>query len=211
MKNIIISVVFSLLFVPNVALAASPFINIHEQLDQLNADVTELDERVTNNLNAINNLRGLSLYVNGVRRGAIIDWSSGGNPPAFATAISLRTLLDSGYVALVSTAGDGLRESGLAYESTNCTGQPYFALIDMNPMLARQGVVIETDSPAPNTLYFAQAGTPIESITINSENRFGACNTKPAILAEGVSVIVNDPTLTGVTHSDFVGELTLGF
>jgi hypothetical protein len=204
MKNIFLSLVLALLFASGMASAANPFIEIRDQLDQL-------DEQVSANTAAINNLRGLSLYVNGVKRGAIIDWSSGGNPPAFSTAISLRILLDSEYVALVSTAGDGLRQTGLAYESANCTGQPYFALVDMNPMLARQGVVIVTDSPAPDTLYFAQADTPIESITINSENRFGVCSTKPAISAYGVKVTVNDETLTGVTHSDFIGVLKLGY
>jgi hypothetical protein len=152
---------------------------------------------------------GLGVYVNGIRRGTIIDWNT---PTGFITASGSRVLLDSGYVAFLSTAGDGLRRANLAYESTNCTGQPYFVRVEgINPILARQGLVIANDTPAPDTLYFAQAGTPIESITVNSVDDGVSCNPVPGTAGYGVQVTVNDVMLTGAIHSDFVGELTLGY
>mgnify|MGYP001828818194 CR=1 FL=1 len=176
------------------------------------ASASEVNENFETVATAIGNIRGLSVYVNSVRRGAVIDWGSGGGTSFFMSAISIRVLMDSGYVAIVSTEGDGLREVPLSYESIDCTGQPYFSFDPMNPILARQGVVISNDTPAPDTLYLAQAGTPIESITLNSQSKSGVCNTPgPGITVDGVKVTVNDATLTGAAHSDFVGELTLGF
>lgn len=152
---------------------------------------------------------GLSIYVNGTRRGAIIDWNT---DTGFITASGSRILLDSGYVTFISTAGDGLRQIPLLYESIDCTGQPYFFRSSgVNPILAQQGFVIANDTPAPDTLYFAQAGMPIESITANSSDVDGVCSQVPAFAGEGVKVTVNDVTLTGAIHSDFVGVLTLGF
>jgi hypothetical protein len=176
------------------------------------ASASEVNENFETVATAISNVRGLSLYVNDIRRGAIVDWSSGGGDSAFSSAIRVRVLLESGYMVFISTAGDGFIEVPLSYESADCTGQPYFSLTTINPMLARQGVVISNDTPAPDTLYFAQAGTPIESITLNSQSKSGVCNTPgPGITVDGVKLTVNDATLTGVTHSDFVGELKLGF
>jgi hypothetical protein len=158
---------------------------------------------------AVPDANGLSVYVNDIRRGAIIDWNT---QSGFITASGIRIWLDSGYVTFISTAGDGLRRINLAYESTNCTGQPYFVRVEgINPILARQGLVIANDTPAPDTLYFAQAGTPIESITVNSVDDGVSCNPAPSTPGYGVQVTVNDVTLTGAIHSDFVGEVKLGF
>ena len=71
MKNIILSLVVSLLLAPNIASAANPFIDIRDQLDQLN-------EAVSANTAAINQLRSIQVYVNGVRRGTMME-PRGGN------------------------------------------------------------------------------------------------------------------------------------
>ena len=75
MKNIILSLVVSLLLAPNIASAANPFIDIRDQLDQLS-------EEVSANTTAINNLRSIQVYVDGIRRGTLMRSSRAAGLPA---------------------------------------------------------------------------------------------------------------------------------
>ena len=215
MKKYIPSLLALLMCVPATVFASSPiFTYFFQQINQLNAEVDQLNDRVTANEIAISdnqarisNIRSINVYVDGFRRGALME-PRGGN---FINAAAIRVLLDSEYLALLSTAGDGLREVRLSYQSTNCTGQPYLAIADMNPVAARQGLVIWNDTPAPDTLYYAQAGTVIENITPVSSTLGGVCSTASGAITDAVKVYVNEPTITGVTQSDFIGEVSIGF
>ena len=175
--------------------------------DEVNANFDAVETAVNDNDTRIGNIRSINVYVDGIRRGALID-SLGGN---FIDARAFRVLLDSGYYVLLSTAGDGLFRVPLKYESTNCTGQAYFTFAFINPVAARQGFVISNDTPALGTLYYVQAGTVIENIAIESTTQGGVCNTVVPTPVEATKILVNDSALTGVTHSDFVGEVTVGF
>jgi len=200
MKNIILSLVVSLLLAPNIASAANPFIDIRDQLDQLN-------EEVSANTTAINNLRSIQVYVNGIRRGTLME-PRGGN---FINATAIRLFLESEYIALLSTAGSGLLEVPLSYQSNDCSGQSYLAVPDMNPVAARQGIVMRNNAPISNTLYYAPAGSAIESISKESQTIGGICDDIPTTPIDAVQVIINDSTITGVIPSDFVGEVTIGY
>lgn len=212
MKYIILSLVLTLLCVPIMASAANPFINIHEQFDQLNVDVTELEDRVTTNTTAINNVRSVNVYINGLKRGALLD----ANRPAsgeFSVLHSgiLRVMLDSRYFTAITVAGDGVRQTTLVYQYAGCTGEAYVFNSDWNELVARQGIVLSNDTPAPNTLYMIQAGTAMETIQIASATIDGNCTTESYGDFEVYKVVANDPAITGVTQGDFVGEVTLGF
>jgi len=200
MKNIILSLVVALLFAPSMASAANPFIEIRDQLNQLN-------EQISANTTAINNLRSIQVYVNGVRRGTMME-PRGGN---FINATAIRLLLESEYVALLSTAGIGLFEVPISYQSNDCSGQPYLAVPDLNPVAARQGIVMRNNSPVSDTLYYAPAGSAIEVITKESQILGGICDDVPTTSIDAVQVMVNDSTMTGVIPTDFVGEVTIGF
>ena len=200
MKNIILSLVVSLLLAPNMASAANPFIDIRDQLDQLN-------EEVSANTTAINNLRSIQVYVNGVRRGTMME-PRGGN---FINATAIRLLLESEYIALLSTAGSGLLEVPLSYQSNDCSGQSYLAVPDMNPVAARQGIVMRNNAPISNTLYYAPAGSAIETISKESQTIGGICEDIPTTPIDAVQVIINDSIITGVIPSDFVGEVIIGY
>ena len=151
------------------------------------------------------------MYVDDVRRGALIDSFSGAGQNNFITAIGFRILLDSKYFATFSPAGDGLRQIALRYESTDCTGQPYLPMDDWNPLIPKQGIVISNDTPALGTLYFVQAGAVMESITIESSMINGVCSIFNIPNVNASKVFVNEPTLTGVIKNDFIGDVTLGF
>ena len=200
MKNIILSLAVALLFAPGMASAANPFIEIRDQLDQLN-------EQVSANTTAINNLRSVNVYVDGVRRGAMME-PFGGN---FINASAIRMLLESEYIALLSTGGGGLREVPLSYQTNDCSGQSYLAIGSINPVAARQGIVMRNNSPVSNTLYYAPAGSAIEVITKESQILGGICDDVPTTSIDAVQVMVNDSTMTGVIPTDFVGEVTIGF
>ena len=200
MKNIILSLVLSLLLAPNMASAANPFNSIRDQLDQLN-------EEVSANTTAINNLRSIQVYVNGVRRGTLME-PRGGN---FINATAIRLFLESEYVALLSTAGSGLFEVPISFLSNDCSGQPYLAVPNMNPVAARQGIVMRNNAPISNTLYYAPAGSAIETISRESQTIGGICEDTPTLLIDAVQVIINDSTITGVIPTDFVGEVTIGY
>ena len=200
MKNIILSLVLGILLVPNVASAANPFNGIRDRLDQLN-------EEVSANTTAINNLRSIQVYVNGIRRGTMME-PRGGN---FIDATAIRLFLESEYVALLSTAGSGLFEVPISYQSNDCSGQPYLAVPNMNPVAARQGIVMRNNAPTSNTLYYAPAGSAIETISRESQTIGGTCEDRPTLLIDAVQVIINDSTITGVIPTDFVGEVTIGY
>ena len=200
MKNIILSLVVSLLLAPSIASAANPFIEIRAQLDQLN-------EEVSANTSAINNVRSIQVYVNGVRRGTMME-PRGGN---FINATAIRLFLESEYVALLSTAGSGLFEVPISFLSNDCSGQPYLAVPNMNPVAARQGIVMRNNAPISNTLYYTPAGSAIETISRESQTIGGICEDTPTLLIDAVQVIINDSTITGVIPTDFVGEVTIGY
>ena len=176
-------------------------------VDGTTASASEVNANFEAVASGINNIRSINVYVNGVRRGALIDSNTG----SILTATGHRILLDSKYIALFSTAGDGLRKIALRYESTDCTGQPYKLMDGWNPLIPKQGLVFSNDTPALGTLYYVQAGTVTETITIESSMNGGICtvNTEPNINA--AKVFVNEPTLTGVTKNDFIGDVTVGF
>lgn len=203
-------ILLAILLVGTQALAVSVTVP-NTFVDGTTASASEVNANFDVMASALNNIRSINVYVNGVRRGALIDSHSGANPPSFLTAVGFRVLLDSGYIALVSTAGDGLRKLWLGYESTNCTGQPYKYMNDWNPILARQGMVYSNDTPALDTLYYVQAGTVTETITIESSMRDGVCTLRSEPNVNAAKVFVNEPTITGVTKNDFIGDVTVGF
>jgi hypothetical protein len=81
----------------------------------------------------------------------------------------------------------------------------------MNPVAARQGIVMRNNAPISNTLYYAPAGSAIESISKESQTIGGICDDIPTTPIDAVQVIINDSTITGVIPSDFVGEVTIGY
>jgi len=178
-------------------------------VDGTTASASEVNANFSALETGINNIRSINVFVNGVRRGAFLDSYLN----SFVTATAIRVLLDSRYIALVSTAGDGVFSViKLGYESANCTGQAYIDMTGWNPMMAQQGLVFSNGTPAPGTLYSVYARTAVETITIESTSKDGVCD--PAVSLPGVSVAkvsLNDSTLTGVTKSDFIGDVTLGF
>jgi len=179
-------------------------------VDGTTASASEVNANFDTLASGINSIRSINVYVNGVRRGPLIDtFSSVGG--GFVGAEALRILLDSGYITLVSVIGDGVRDQSLRYESIDCTGQPYLLMELWNPMMAKQGVVISNDVPDLGTLYYVQAGTTIENITIESQMKDGVCelNNRPNV--DAAKVYVNEPTLTGVMKNDFIGDVTIGF
>ena len=200
MKNIILSLVVSLLLAPNMASAANPFIDIRDKLDQLS-------EEVSANTTAINNLRSIQVYVSGVRRGTMME-PRGGN---FINATAIRLFLESEYIALLSTDGSGLFEVPISYQSDDCSGQSYLAVPDINPVAVRQGIVMRNNAPISNTLYYAPAGSAIQNISKESQTLGGICEDMPTTPIDAVQVIINDSTITGVIPTDFIGEVTIGY
>lgn len=204
MKNIIISVVVSLLLAPNIVSAASPFNYIYDQLDQLNSEVTA-------NTAAINNLRSVNIYVDGVRRGTLLDANRNSAQFSVFNSLIYRALLDSGYFAVISVTGDGLKQVNLGYESTDCNGQAYIARGSWTDIVARQGIVLSNASPAPGSIYMIQSGTASEIIQVESWTFDGTCVTESFPDMEVYKAFANVPEITGVAQGDFVGEVTLGF
>ena len=175
--------------------------------DEVNANFDSIETAVNDNDTRINNIRSINVYVNGVTRGAFIESLSTG----FISASAIRLLLDSQYFAIIMTSGDGLREVPLSYLTNNCTGQAYLAIQNMNPIVARQGLVVRNNLPVSNSLYYAPAGSVIENISVESSTTGGVCNDIPTTASDAVKVIVNDSTITGVNPDDFVGDVTIGF
>ena len=64
-------------------------------VDGTTASASEVNANFEAVASGINNIRSINVYVNGVRRGALIDSHSGTNPTSFLTAVGLRVLLDS--------------------------------------------------------------------------------------------------------------------
>lgn len=175
--------------------------------DEVNANFGSIETAVNDNDTRINEIRSINVYVNGVRKGAFIESFDG----SFINASAVRLLLDSQYFTILLTSGDGLREVPLSYLTNNCTGQAYMAIQNMNPIVARQGLVVRNNSPAPNSLYYAPEGSLIENASIESSTTGGVCNDIPTMASDAVKVIAIDSTLTGVTTADFSGDVTIGF
>jgi len=176
-------------------------------VDGTTASASEVNANFDAVVSAVNNIRSINVYVDGVRRGALIDSNTG----SFLTADGHRILLDSSYFAFFSPAGDGLRKIALRYESADCTGQPYKDMEGWNPLIPKQGIVFSNDTPALGTLYYVQAGTVTETITIESLMMDGVCSLTNVPNVDAAKVFVNEPTLTGVTKNDFIGDVTVGF
>ena len=180
--------------------------------DTLTADhLNNIKDAVNDNDIRITNIRSLNIYVDEVRKGALIDSMDGFSPTHFSSATVFTVLLDSGYVAYVSTNGDGLYEYGLAYESADCTGQAYDQADGANPVLLNQGYVYSNSDPSTGTAYYVPAGSIPETVTIQSyTNGSNVCQGGSGTW-QGVKVYLNEPTITGITNSDFVGDLKVGF
>jgi len=166
-------------------------------------------ENIQNNTTSISNIRSINVYVDNIRRGALIQAHGGSN--VFINANSFVIMLDSRYFALLTTAGDGLRQLSLAYKSADCTGQPYLNMSNLNSLVSRQGFVFSNDTPELGTLYYIQAGMPIETITVQSIMFDGLCSVSSSIDVDLFKVFVNDSIVTGVAQSDFIGNVTIGF
>ena len=175
--------------------------------DEVNENFDSIETAVNDNDTRINNMRSINVYVNGVRRGAFIESVSDG----FINTSAVRLLLDTQYFTILLTSGDGVREVPLSYLTNNCTGQAYLAIQNMNPIVARQGLVVRNDSPSPNSLYYAPAGSLVENLLIESSTTGGTCNDIPTTSSDAVKVIVNDSTITGVSAVGFSGDVTIGF
>jgi hypothetical protein len=178
--------------------------------DTLTADkLNNIKDAVNDNDIRITGLRTLNVYVNSVRRGALIDSMDDFSPAHFSAATVFTVLLDSGYIAFLSTSGDGLHEYSLAYESVDCTGQAYDDAGGANPVLLSQGYVYSNDSPSTGTAYYVPAGAAQKTVNIQSYTKDDICNSASTTWS-GVPVYLNEPSITGVSNADLMGDLKVG-
>jgi hypothetical protein len=180
--------------------------------DTLTADhLNNIKDAVNDNDVRISNSRGLGIYIDAVRKGALIDaLNDSFSPTDIFQATMVTVLLDSEYIAYVSASGDGLKEIELFYESVDCTGQAYDFGEPPNPILLNHGYVYSNSSPSPGTAYYVPAGSTKEVVTFQSQIKDNICQAFSSSTF-GVKVYLNDASITGITNTDFVGEIKLGF
>ena len=211
MKNHIFAIIGITIALIHTSVVAGTVTETFSTGDTLTADkLNNIKDAVNDNDTRITGVRTLNVYVNSVKRGALIDSMDDFSPAHFSTATVFTVLLDSGYIAYLSTSGDGLHEFGLAYESVDCTGQAYDQADGANPVLLSQGYVYSNDSPSTGTAYYVPAGALQKAVNIQSFTKDNVCN--PAnYTGSGVPVYLNDPGITGISKADLVGDLKVGF
>jgi hypothetical protein len=64
--------------------------------------------------------------------------------------------------------------------------------------------------PSSGTAYYVPAGATQETVNIQSYSKDNVCNPASTTWT-GVPVYLNEPSITGVTNADLVGDLKVGF
>ena len=178
-------------------------------------DISANTSNITANTNAINSLGSLSVFVNGVRIGALLEFQfqerSGGMQEPVITVFN-----NSGYTAGINHDGDGLLYRQITFTTSDCTGQAYVInyLGREGDFMLRNGEIFSAVDKDVSYAYYTQNGSITESAHFLSfiQVDTGACFASDyGTPIPAYKIYPNNPNVTGFSNSDFVGAVTIGY